>query len=319
MRFPSRIFAFAIMLYMVLGIGWWAMLLYSKNSDYFAAEAKWMQEIGVSGDMMQAHFEERRKQSLMILGEGLFLGISLIAGVWIIHRSSKRQLAAVNQQNNFILSVSHELKSPLAAIRLALETMKKRNLDDRKRGQLSNQAIRDTDRLEQLIQNILMSASMDNDAFELHREEVQIDYMLRRLAQKYSESKKVISVEVQNENGLASAIRGDGRALELAFKNLIENALKYSPDQTEVSITIQESAENMTIQIIDQGYGLSSTDKSMLFKRFYRSARDEIRKLPGTGLGLYICAEIIKGHGGKIRVDDNPAGGTIFEVTLPVI
>ena len=227
MKFPSRIFAFAVMFYMVLGIGWWAMLLHRKNSDYFTAEAKWMREIGVSEEMMQAHFEERRKQSLMILGEGLFLGLSLIAGVWIIHRSSKRQLAAVNQQNNFILSVSHELKSPLAAIRLALETMKRRNLDDQKRGQLSTQAIGDTDRLEQLIQNILMSASMDNDAFELHREEVEIEKMLQSLARKYTENRKKIRVQVENKTGQSSIIRGDERALELAFKNLIEKTISW--------------------------------------------------------------------------------------------
>lgn len=314
----TKTFSFIIVIYMVLGITWWGMLLYQKNADYFDAQARWMHEAGVPEHQIRDQFKERRKQSLMILGEGLFLGLSLIGGIWIILRSAKKQVQAVNQQNNFLLSVSHELKSPLAGVKLALETVGKRKLPQESREKMTRRAVKDIDRLEQLIQNILLSTSIENRSLELLQEEFDVNGLLRDIVQKHLFNSKQIEIRYTGATSDSYPIVGDHRGIELAVSNILGNAVKYAPEGSCVTVALSADDKQTRITVSDQGPGMSAEEKDMIFKRFYRSERQEIRHSPGTGLGLYLSNEIIKAHGGTIFVEDNPEGGTTFTVEIPV-
>jgi len=164
-----RWLSIGVITYMIAGISWWGLLLYQKN------EALYQLEISNSATVDKSIIEkEYSKQRLMIISEGLILGASLLVGIYIIYRSGKREIQNIQYQNNFVLSVSHELKSPIASIKLAFETLNRKNLPEDKAIQIRNSGIKDSDRLEQLVQNLLLSASIEEERLELYMEEVDL-------------------------------------------------------------------------------------------------------------------------------------------------
>ena len=310
-----RILSYVVMLYMLLGIIWWGMLLYSRNQEIYDLRTELVQS-----DDPQAiyHIEqERSRQSNMIIGEGIVLGMSLIAGLWFIHKSAQKEIMTAKLQRNFLLSISHELKTPLASLKLSIQTLLKRDQNEDLRRELLQKGLSDTERLELLVQNILLSASIDEDKLQLLKESFDLNKVIQNCIDKYNRlyNRQNIQFDSIPEQVFYS---GDKLAFDMVISNLVENAIKYSNKDEAISINLVEENGQIRITIKDQGIGIEQEDHLKVFDRFYRSSNHSVRSKTGTGLGLFLVKEIIEAHRGEIRIVESSSKGTTFEITLPV-
>ena len=311
-----RNFALLVIIYMTAGIVWWGVLLYSKNNEYYDLQSSLMDPASQAYEDIT---KEQLRQSTMIIGEGLVLGISLLAGIWIIYRSALKQIETVNKQNNFLLSVSHELKSPIASIKLAMQTMRRQSLTSEQRNDLGNKVIKDAERLEKLVENILLTARMDNTKMELLKESIVLNESLEKIKEKHADNINDIRIVMDHSQTHGHKIHVDKLAFELALSNLLDNAIKYSGDGGLVSIATSMGNTSTEVSIMDEGVGIDPKDETRIFEKFYRGEHPEIKKRKGTGLGLYLSNLIVLAHGGQITWRTNTSAGVTFTVKLPRI
>ena len=324
-----RFLSFLVITYMLLAFTWWAVLLFRKNQDAFLAKAELLKiEYERKGKPLSEEAlielpsfitlqKKYDRQEKMIYGEAAVFVVSLVIGIWLINRSYHKEMEATNQQRNFLLSITHELKSPIASIRLVIETFLKRTLSSEQFNQLASNALNDTDRLHTLVNNLLFAAKVEKD-YDLkpHMEVLHINRMVNNVVARF---KKVHPGRPINTNMPSRdiLIRGDKEGLLSVLQNLIENAHKYSVSDTPIRLTLQPAKDSIILQVIDEGIGLSASQKEKVFDKFYRVGQEETRSTKGTGLGLFIVKQIIENHGGSIRIRDNKPKGCIFEIVLP--
>ena len=304
-----RWLSIAVITYMIAGIIWWGLLLHKKNQELYDQRLA-----SALPQQLEELAQERSRQNLMIIGEGIVLGCSLLLGIYIINRSAQKELQSATQQNNFLLSVSHELKSPIAAIKLALQTMGRKGVAEDKKGQFITSAIEDTNRLEKLVQNILLSANMEAQSFELLKSPANIDALINEVIDKLPNGSSE-SIDIQNPNHQVEA-HIDVDYFKQAVTNLLENALKYGDPSSRVKISLLNKEEQVTIDITSSGSPISKSDREKIFQKFYRVRSDEVRAKEGTGLGLYIANEIIKAHQGIIELATTKDTNT-FQIKIP--
>lgn len=316
------------MAYLLLGFLWWTILLFTTNRD--AARAKMeLAEIGMAAEgriespidfytstTYQELREEYQRQEWMIIGESLILILSVLGGIYIVYLGYSREIQNNHQQRNFLLSITHELKSPIAGIRLILETINRRSLPDHIRQQLSQNGIQETDRLTGLVEDLLLSAKLES-SYQLNRELLHlgemIDDTLERIRNKYPKT----HFEHQIVDDLPF-VEGDAAGINSILTNLIENAAKYSPEGASVSVELNlNPAGDLVLVISDTGIGIPDREKKRVFEKFYRVGSEDTRQTKGTGLGLFIVRELVKRHNGNIRLSDNSPRGSRFEVILP--
>jgi len=300
-----RWLSIAVITYMILGIIWWGVLLFQKNQNIY--ETKLDSAPATELPIIEA---EKSRQNLMIIGEGIVLGCSLFIGIYIINRSAQREIQNATQQNNFLLSVSHELKSPIAAIKLALQTLKRDGLSIDKKDQFVSSAINDTNRLEKMVQNVLLTANMETSTFELLWSEFSYTELLHKLSSQLKE--KVLFIGLHYDiNGY-----GDPTYLKQAISNLIDNALKYGDQNKQPQVDVMQESGQIKISVKSAGLPIKKSDQSRIFEKFYRAKDRNVRSKEGTGLGLYLASEIVKAHHGTIKVF-SVEGWNYFEVLIP--
>ena len=246
----------------------------------------------------------------MILGEGAVFGLSLLLGIYLIYRAYLKEINTSRNQNNFLLSVSHELKSPLTSINLSLETLIKRNLDHHTVRDLSETAHKESKRLEKLINSILYAAKIDHN-FVLSKHKIDLSELISEIISVFETTHH--EVIIQFETNGPSFVFADINALQSVFINLIDNAIKYG-NGSRVNIVLYEHSDRVHVDIADQGIGIPTEEKNKIFNKFYRVGDETVRKSKGTGLGLYIVKKIVEAHGGKIEVTSNLPSGSKFSI-----
>lgn len=326
-----RLLTYFVMGYMTLAFFWWSVLLWTKNQDAYQAKIE-LQQIGMAAEgviktPMDFYTSERyqelkkayRRQERMILGETIFLSLSLLAGLYVIYIGYRREVKASQQQRNFLLSITHELKSPIAGIRLALETIARRGdqLSVDKRKQLSERGIREADRLNKLVEDLLLSARLEN-AYQFHQEPVDLVELTQKIVVRLRQQQADAEIDLLIRAD-AARVQGDQQALTSVVLNLIENALKYSGEDKLVSVIIEKEADQVILVVKDQGIGISAADKKRVFEKFYRVGSEDTRKTKGTGLGLFIVRELVRAHHGEIQLTDNRPKGSIFKLSFPAL
>jgi signal transduction histidine kinase len=219
-------------------------------------------------------------------------------------------------QRNFLLSITHELKSPLASIRLILDTFRRRpNLQPEQVTKLTQSAIIETERLQELVENLLLASRLEA-SYQPQPEDIRIDDMVRDIFEKIKIKYPKATFTLKSPE--AVYLHADAAGIESVLSNLIENAAKYSGSDKPVTVSLIEKAKNLVIEVADEGIGISDDDKALVFRRFYRAGNEDTRTTKGTGLGLYIVQEITQRHGGHVLVRDNQPRGTVFEVQFPM-
>lgn len=323
-----RLLSYLVILYMLIAFAWWSVLLYQKNRDAYQAKVELL-AMGMAAEgkyFSDDHFyhsqsyldltKKYKRQEWMIFGEASVFIISLVIGIWLINRGYNKEIEIADQRRNFLLSITHELKSPIASIRLVLETFLKRKLSPEQAEKLGNNAINDSERLNELVNNLLLAAKLEA-AYQPHLEPLQLDELTEDLVEKMNEKFPNVQIEQNIDSGIPS-MNGDKMGLVSVITNLIENAIKYNTTPTPtIKVTLKEEKGALNMIFADNGIGISEKEKKKIFQRFYRVGNEDTRTTKGTGLGLYIVDQIVKGHLGKIKVSDNEPQGTIFNITFP--
>lgn len=258
-----------------------------------------------------------REVALMVFGIIFFALI--ITGLVLNTIFLMREIRRNEQHDAFLNAVTHELKTPIASIKLYLETLKTRNVADEKRREFYDVMLADSNRLLTTVEQVLQASRTRERHRQLNVSEINLGRLL-------AESIKIVQTRYKlNETAIkltepASEIKlsGDAAELQTAFTNLLDNAVKYSGDTTKISVRIK-SASDKKVQIFikDSGVGLAPGELKRIFKRFYRVSNVSTQEKKGTGLGLFIVKSIIEKHGGKIWADSKGEGkGSTFIVQL---
>lgn len=283
LRKPVTIF-YILLMYALAELFWWGFLLVKTEPD-------------------------RMK---MILGEGSIFLLILVVGAVYFHNLLKKENAMHKQQRNFLLSVTHELKSPLSSIKLYLQTILKRDLEKEKRDQFIKSSIDDIGRLDDLVENMLLASKIENRSYTFPKEDIDFTGLLTSLIDRIKinvQGKRTIVTEIQSDVDLF----GDRFSLGSMINNLLENAVKYSEENTRIFIYLKKDTQ-IRLRICDEGCGIPETEHKKIFQKFYRSGNEMTRKTKGTGLGLFIVEQVVTNHNANITISNNLPQGTCFEI-----
>ena len=296
MKRQTAIFFYVLSAYVVLQFAWWGYHLIELSQE--------LTEDGTTSN----------QRVLMIVGEGSVFFLILLLGLWKIRSSIQKDIRLSQRQSNFLLSVTHELKTPLASNKLYLQTLlKRKNLERNQQEELLEQAITENKRLEGMIENILTATRIENHRLELNFETIALDQEIKRIVENWSRERTKVQLNLK-ENVFASV---DPFVVEVAVVNLLENAFKYGGETPAIEVSLEKETDHIYISIKDQGIGIPAKFKDSIFDKFVRIGNEETRIQKGTGLGLYIVKELLKIHGGSISYSDNEPRGSHFKIVLP--
>ena len=257
------------------------------------------------------------QRTAMILGEGSMFILVFTVGAISLHKSIKKERKLQDQKKNFLLSVTHELKSPLASIKLLLQTIQKRDLTKQQVQDFIAKALLDIERLDDMVENMLLASKIDNRSYTFPKANfnlsVLVDNIVNRLQlNKCDINEQLINAEIEPKID----ITGDKFALTSVVTNLIENAIKYSGPCEIVDVKLYSREGKIYLEVADHGIGIADNEKSRIFDKFYRVGSEDTRNTKGTGLGLYIVKEVLDKHEASIKVKDNEPTGSIFEIVF---
>ena len=255
----------------------------------------------------------------LILFEGYFLMLLILAGVYVIFVYWNKQNRLNQMQSNFVASVSHELKSPLASIQLYLETLKYQDVSKEDSKDFIETMLSDTARLSGLIENILQSSKADPKSMELQTQKIDLGQFLSEVVNDHKRQFEEKKCEVKLQLEASPVLILDKKALQMVFNNLIGNALRYSPVGSSLKIHLHRTGRFWDIDFMDKGIGFEKKDMKKVFKKFYRVQNKDTQNIVGAGLGLFISHEIVKNHKGRLKVMSPGRGqGSVFTVSLPI-
>ncbi|MES1221870.1 MAG: ATP-binding protein [Bacteroidota bacterium] len=303
-----------LLLYMIAALVWWFIALQQQNVQMMEYKIEVLKHDDI-------HFPEKTEQirlaakrkTAQYIGEGSTFLVLIIIGAGFVYRAVRRQFKVQQQQQNFMMAVTHELKTPIAVAKLNLETLQRYNLDEKKRQKILQTALHETNRLNTLASNILVSSQLEEGAYYSTKEDIDLSSLVSSSAKEYQARfpERNWNINLQPE----VLIKGDRLLMQMLINNLIENAVKYSPKDTQISILLEKD-HRVILQVKDEGNGITDEEKKRIFDKFYRIGNESTRSAQGTGLGLYLCKKIAKDHHASIHVSDNSPSGSIFTVTF---
>jgi signal transduction histidine kinase len=255
----------------------------------------------------------RDRKTTQYTGEGIIFLLLILAGAILIFRLIRKQLRLSHLQQNFMMAITHELKTPIAVTRLNLETMQMRKLDDDQKNQLISSTIQEANRLNTLCNNMLLTSQIDAGGYMIANEKFDLGIVVNDCVEDFKNRfpSRNIEVDIKNEN----MISGDRLLLQLAINNLLDNALKYSGKDNVVLIKIFKPDKAIFLQVIDEGRGIDAGEKRKIFDKYFRGVNTQTK---GTGLGLYLTKEIVRQHHGSITVINNIPHGSVFEIQFKI-
>lgn len=248
-----------------------------------------------------------KKRSFAI--EAILLTLLIAAGIFGVYFSVSFVFDLNKQQNNFLLSVTHELKTPIAAIKLIGETMMRRTLPKEKQEELMGNILENANRLQDMTENMLTAMQMENNRYNVRKEEINLSNIVEEVKATFSLKNAIAGNVEKNIQFYADPV-----LIKMILNNLIENAIKYSDNQP-VEINLFNRKEEIILEVKDQGIGIDPSYKKKIFKKFYRIQDEETRETKGSGLGLFIVKQAVEKHKGKIVVSNNQPKGTVFNIT----
>ncbi len=301
-----------LLLYIIAALVFWYLELEKQNRQM--TEYK-LSELVLDDPFFNEKFnkinEEKERKSGQFIGEGVTFLALIILGAVFMYRAVKRQFILKKQQENFMMAITHELKTPIAIAKLNLETLQKHQLDERKRQKLLQMTLQETNRLNSLASNILISAQLEAGK-SFTNEEINFSDLVKSSVNDFINRFPDRSWDVSIADDVE--IEGDLLLLQMLVNNLIENAVKYSPPGSAIGCNLEKGDRAYVLKITDQGSGIAVDEKKKVFAKFYRIGSEQTRSAKGTGLGLYLCKKIAADHNASITIEDNKPTGSILIV-----
>jgi signal transduction histidine kinase len=268
-------------------------------------------------EVWDALLEQYRRRIVMMVSEGAFFAVLLLVLVGLLWRSVRREVELERQHRNFLSAITHELKSPLAAMRLALETvLGGRATGDTAKRFLTN-ALEDTERLEDLVQKVLEATRFGEGWSEIDLSDVDFSVLVEESVEVFR--RRAVAAGVRFEAQIASDIHADvdHEAMVIVISNLLENAVKYGGDPPVVRVDLNFDGDDAILEVSDNGGGVPEEDLELIFGLFYRSGDEMTRTTGGTGLGLYLVQQVVAAHQGTAEVAATGPEGSIFRMSIP--
>jgi K+-sensing histidine kinase KdpD len=320
MRFFTTLYVL-LLAYIIAALVFWGLSLNKQSKQIFYQEKLLLIKQTDSARHPSTYIArlhdleiKRNRRGSQYIGEGSTFLLIILIGAAVVYSSFKRSTKLSKQQNNFMLAVTHELKSPIAAIKLNLQTLQRHELEEAKKDMLVKRSIQEANRLNDLCNNMLIASQMEGRQYVAAREPLNFTELVETSLRDYT-------VRYPNrfeESVIANCnLNGDKLLLHMAINNLLENAVKYTPEDKPITVSLTVKNNVAIFQVADMGSGISNKEKRKIFNKFYRVGNEETRKTKGTGLGLYLTSKIVKQHNGIISVKDNTPSGAIFEICLP--
>lgn len=301
--------------YMIAAFIWWYVSLEKQNNEIAAIK---FQSIQLNDPSLVAKTQAiqnfQLRKTKQFIGEGLTILILFLLGAIYVYRSLKKQLRYADQQQNFMMAVTHELKTPIAISHLNIETLLKRDLDTTQQLKLLEATLKETKRLDSLSTNILLTAQLDMGQYEANKQLVNVSELLKQNIKSFQERypSRICNTMIED----AMEIQGEPLLIQLLINNLIDNANKYAPVTEPIYIHLQSNQNTIQLVVKDQGPGIAVDDKNKVFEKFYRVGAESTRTTKGSGLGLYLCKKIAEFHNATIQLTTNTPTGSIFTVTF---
>ncbi len=307
-----------LLIYIVAALVFWYIELNQQNAQMFSYR---LEELNKSDPLYTQKLrqinDEQERKTMQYTGEGVTFLLLMLLGAVFVYRATKKQILLSQQQQNFMMAVTHELKTPISVTQLNLETLQKRKLDEQLQNKLILQALQETKRLNGLTNNILTAAQLEANSYILNKQQINFSTLLKEglndFITRFSERKIYSNIEDD------IYVDGEFQLLRMLINNLLDNAFKYSSKERSIHVILERSEGKAVVQIIDEGEGVPDNEKKKIFEKFYRGGDEATRTAKGTGLGLYLCKKIVDDHKGQITVKDNIPHGCIFIVTLNAV
>jgi signal transduction histidine kinase len=309
-----RLFYWLFLAYMVAAVLWWYVALDKQNNQIANIKFGTFQsnDPAIKQKINEIQDFQLRK-SKQYIGEGLTILFLFLLGAIYVYRSLIKQIRYSNQQQNFMMAVTHELKTPIAITQLNLETILKRNLDIDQQKKMLEISLLETQRLDNLCNNILLASQLDMGEYKANTQEVDLSIIVENTVKNFKNRFADRNFEAYIEPAIQ--LKGESVLLQLLLNNLIDNAIKYSSQGSLVTIHLHQKNGRIQMQVMDEGVGIPISDKDKIFEKFYRVGAEYTRTTKGTGLGLYLCNRIAKFHHGTLEVTSNAPKGSIFTFT----
>jgi signal transduction histidine kinase len=313
----ATIVFWVLLLYIVAALIWWLVSLEQQNKTIHQLQREQLYSSNKEEKerKLEAIDNSQRRGTTKYIAEGITFLLLILFGAVYIYRLVRRQFQLQQQQQNFVMAITHELKTPIAVARLNLETLQKHNLPEERKEKLMATTLQETMRLDTLINNILIATQLDADAYKTVKEQLDFSALAEEVV--YGFCNRYPDKEVHTAIEAGAQLKGDPILLNLLVSNLLENAYKYADKSTAIQCILKRS-NGIKLCVVDEGTGIPDEEKERVFERFYRIGSEQVRTTKGTGLGLYICKKIVQSHGGTITVRDNAPKGTNFTVTFNV-
>jgi two-component system, OmpR family, sensor histidine kinase CiaH len=310
-----------LLVYIIAALVWWFISLNQQNDekkDLALANLHYTVDSSASPALFQSHYQKinraHKRNLSKYYGEGSIFFLLILVGAGFIYRSVRRQIYIQQQQQNFMMAVTHELKTPISVAKLNLETLQKYNLDPERQKRLIRNTLDEAARLNFLTNNILISSQLEGGGYKSSNEELNLSDLLRDCI---NDSRKRFSDrEFREDIEQDAEVKGDPLLLQIMINNLLENAIKYSARECPVTAKLEKHGSKIELQILDEGPGIPAVERQKIFSKFYRIGNESTRKAQGTGLGLYLCKKIARDHNADISVTNNEPHGSKFVVVF---
>ena len=291
--------------YLVFQLGWWGWQLYKLQFAY-------LQHLKAEGATLPEN--ALRNKIFMIIGEGGVFLLLLFFGIWWIKKNVWQDLKRAQKEKNFLLAVTHELKTPIAAIRLNTQTLKNRKLTEEQSQDLCTDIITESNRLETLVNNILLATQFEQNTVLGNWQKIDLSTLVEAQIKRFQQlfPDRTVNSNIHSNIFLQAE---ENMLVSLLF-NLLENANKYSTVSEPISVLLKGSEHIVLLEVSDFGIGIPNEERKSIFEKFHRVGNEQTRSQKGTGLGLYIVKEICKAHKAEITISDNTPLGSRFQITF---
>lgn len=302
-----------LLIYIVAALVYWFIALNVQNRQMIQFERAQLKMDSPTyiDDVQKLNSIEKRK-TIQYIGEGATFLLLIFASAVFIFRSVRRQFVSAQQQQNFMMAITHELKTPIAVTKLNLETLVKRKLEESQQQKLLQNTIQETNRLNALCNNMLLASQIEAGAYSITKEEINFTELVNDCVHdctlRFPQRK--INASIAED----IFVNGDQLLLQMGINNLLDNAVKYSSKESLITIVLFKKEDGINLSVKDQGKGIQDDEKKKVFDKYYRTGNKATKGAKGTGLGLYLTKKIVQQHNAVIFLTDNIPAGSNFTI-----
>jgi two-component system sensor histidine kinase CiaH len=314
----ATVICWLLLIYVLAALIWWYIALNLQNNQMASAKLEMLlpQDPAYASKVEKIN-GDRNRLSAAYKSEGLAFLLVILAGAIFLRSAIMRQFRIQNQQQNFMMAITHELKTPISIAKLNMETLQKHVLDVGKREKILKSSLEEINRLNTLTGNILVSAQLEGGSYLFNKEELNFSSVVSASVHDFENRFPNRTWKKEWTEGLF--VSGDPLLMQILVNNLIENAVKYSPAASPVSVHLKKEGDEGTLEVTDEGAGIPKKERKRIFQKFYRVGNENTRTAQGTGLGLYLCRKITQDHKMQLQVSDNHPQGSRFTVRFKLL